>query len=1018
MFFLTLSICTYCQAGNYNFQQYSTKQGLSQNTVHSIVQDSRGYLWISSRDGLNRFDGYEIKRFYHLPSRKNSLSNNAINSMCESKAEKNTLWIATSIGLNKFNTYSNNVEQFFVKDGLPTDGITYVYEDSKGYLWIGSIDGLTKLDVRKKKIIQCPNSSFFLNGEERYILSIVEAPAGSGNIWAATVNKLINYNSQTKTFRSFYNKKINRSVSNQILCLECYQDSLLFIGSSKGITILNITTEKYDSCLILNKKLNSDNDIRSIQKSPYDKDKIWIATFKSLYQLNFRTGVLVKISSSLNNKQELSCQYIFEDKFRILWLGTYRWGVFKITENKNGFDRLDEKLAEIKYPLNTPLWSIYKSPDGVIWVGANNGLYKIDFKNKLKKLFLKNLLEKESKFYSIRAIVPDSKNKNILWIGTLGTGLIKFDYEKEIYKHFSLKKEYPGSGDNIYSVIEDSMGRLWIGSNGEGLYQFDKQTAKFTNYRFVKESVNSNPWVTSISESRTGCLWIGTFANGIFKYDPVSSTFQRLPFLRAVDTIMVTATILSLYEDESMNLWIGTMGDGLHKYSIKEKTTVNYTTENGLPDNVIFSIIRDKLDFLWLTSNRGLTRFYRNSNTFINYFIEDGLKSNDFNMGAAFAAYDGELFFGSNFGFNSFYPDSLLNIIPPVTQIASFIRNNESIFWDQPPDEKGEIEFAYNENSFNIGVVGLHYLHPRKNQIKYCLEGYDKKWIYKTGPQEVFYNHLNPGKYLFRVYSANSDGIWDEKGKLLSIIILQPYWKTWWFYTILFVLFILIITSIIKARVSYLVNIEKTKYEERERIRKSIAQDLHDELGASATQITFLSNIIKNKLNSEHSELTTYIEKMSEQSQKLFNEIKTLNWEIDPDKDSLFDLIENIIRVADQLFCETDIAFEFIGSLEEFKNVKLPVSFRKHIFRIFKEAMHNVFKHSTGCKNCKLEIRMDKPNLSLWLSDDGPGFNINEPNNGYGLKNMKKRAAEIYGELKINSVPGSGTNVSLSIKLS
>ena len=1011
------------QSYNYKFNQYTTAQNLSQNTVHSILQDSQGFLWIASRDGLNKYDGYEFKHYYHLPSKINSLTNNSVNSICESKFEKNVIWIGTSVGLNKLYTCSDKFEQFTDKDSLCSSGIYYIYEDSKGNIWIGTTNGLSKFDNIKRKFINYFSSQIIKNPLSRSIISIIEAPRGSGMIWVGTGDGLSKFDSNTDSRQeiNLSDYSLDKTNPTHIYTLECYNDSILLIGTSKGLSLLNIKTEKPIYYPSLNQSLKQDNSIRSIRNSSLYKDIIWIASFNNLYRFNIKNDLVEKVSVLTNNNEKLSSLYVFEDRFGVIWLGTYRWGLFKITPMKEKFNRLDKKLAVMNYPVKTPVWAINKTKDGVLWVGSTNGLYKLDFNNNSKRLYLNNILQNQKDEFPVRAIVNDSQNNRVFWIGSLGKGLIKFDAENENATVWSLIPFCKtGHEENyVYTVIEDSKNNLWVGTNGGGLYKFNKNTGKAVSYKHILEDNTDFLWVTSIFESKTGCLWIGTFMNGILKFLPQTGSFERLLFNNKEKQLSNVCSILSVYEDKDLDLWIGTNGEGLYKYIIKENTLVNYTTEDGLPDNVIFNIIEDNSNCLWLTTNRGLSRFNKNTGTFINYFYADGLKSNDFNLGAFCKSGSGEIFLGSSLGFNSFFPDSLFNLIPPKTVITAFSINGENILFEKPINELDEIDLSYNENSISFKFASLHFLNPSKNQIKYKLEGYNTKWNYSCSKQQVNYFRLPPGKYIFKIHSANCDGIWDEKGKSLAIIISPAYWKTWWFYSVLVMILSIIVYFFIKFRVRSLVKIEKIKFEEREKIRKKIADDFHDELGHTATQISLTASLLKNELYKQSTMAEDLIGKISSYSKILYDEMRTLNWELDPEKDSLYDLIVTLKNFSDSLFDKTQIALELNGDLEAFKKNKLDLEVRKQLLRIFKEGLHNILKHADGCRNVAFNIEMQSNNvLTINLKNDGRGYDTNNINYGNGINSIRRRSQSISADLDIYSEIDNGTTLSLKVKLS
>lgn len=389
----------------------------------------------------------------------------------------------------------------------------------------------------------------------------------------------------------------------------------------------------------------------------------------------------------------------------------------------------------------------------------------------------------------VRNIIED--NEGFLWIGTHGGGVNKFDKKTGKFKRYKNNPNDPSSltFDEIRKIYQDRSGTIWIGTYGRGLEKFDKQTEKFTHYKNDPNIPNSlsNNFVREIYEDRSGNFWVGTEGGGLNKFNRDKETFTSYRSDSNVKNKINNDYIFSIYEDKLGNLWIGTWGGGLNKFNPKTETFNYFTSKDGLSSDAIYAILADENENLWLSTNKGLSKFNPQTVAFKNYTASDGLQDNEFNGGSYFKSNSGEMFFGGINGFNSFYPKEIKDntFLPPVI-ITSFQKFNNEIQFDKPISEIKEIELSYQDYVFSFEFTSLDFAAPQKNKYAYKMEGLDKDWIY-TNSEKRFasYTTLKPGNYRFRVKATNSDGIWNEKGASINIFITPPYWRTWWFTTLI-----------------------------------------------------------------------------------------------------------------------------------------------------------------------------------------------------------------------------------------
>lgn len=434
---------------------------------------------------------------------------------------------------------------------------------------------------------------------------------------------------------------------------------------------------------------------------------------------------------------------------------------------------------------------------------------------------------------------------------------------------------------------------------------------------------------------------------------------------------------------------------------------------------MVYAILPDHSEKLWLSTNNGISRFDPHSETFRNYNMDNGLQSNEFNTGAYLKCEDGNLLFGGINGFNIIDPVEVRhNKQIPAIVITNFIKFDQALKFDQAVSEMGEIRLNYDENFITFEYSALDYTNPKKNQYAYKLEGLNQDWMYCGNRRYASYTNLDPGDYTFRVIGSNNDGVWNKQGASIRITITPPFWETGWFFaTLSGVLLIALLTAHryrVNRKIRQSVQMERIRYSEREKVREQVSKDYHDELGHKLTKILLFSELIKRNLNGSSEEVRTYLDKVILASESLSNNTRDFIWTLNPEKDNLYDLALYLREFGNSLFEGTDIGFQMKSLSEHLKSAKLPMEWKRHLTFIFKEGMNNILKHSQ-CQNVVLNFVLRNDELNIKLSADGSGFALTQQvkrnGAGNGLPNMKARAEKISGQIKINSDIGKGTTI-------
>lgn len=753
---------------------------------------------------------------------------------------------------------------------------------------------------------------------------------------------------------------------------------------------------------------------------------------------------------------------IHEDRARNLWVGTRGNGVYKIDLKPQKFMHYQRNLEDLNSLIDNDVRILYEDAKGGMWIGTReSGLSHFDpatwqFRNFSHARNNTRSLSSNA----ITAILEDRLGN--VWIGT-SAGLNKFDRSRQSFTRYQHDPADAQSlNDNrIEALYEDRDGALWIGTIAGGLNRFDPSAEKFEHFvpnpkaaevtkdnhlmRFYEDR-NANLWVESIYnhylfdrkamrftlvkpigpgvagfgkgllEDRNGVLW-GAHA-GIYKLDTHAMKFIRYPTTPGLKPPygQNTQTHASPYLDKNGMIWHGTRL-GLHKFDPNKGDFIaHYYEQDGLVSNFILKILSDDEGRLWLLTDRGISIFDEQGEPgeqFKSLTPADGVvnaptMTSDF----IFTAFDtfiktrnGEIWWGGNNGVYRFYPNvKSTNPHTPPVLLTGFKKFNEIAKLDTAISEIKTIQLNYDENFFSFTFAAMDFTNSRLNQYAYKLEGLDHDWIQAGHKHEADYTHVPPGNYTFRVKASNNDGLWNEAGAAVQIIIAPPFWQTWWFRALAALAIFGVLAFTYNYRVSKLLEIERT--------RLRIARDLHDDVGSSLSSIALTAEMLLKEIATD-TLVNRQLVRVHETAQKLSRNLKEIVWAIDPQRDKFDDLLLHIKETAEELLGQKGITYTLDVPQDELPQ-SLKMEFRRNLFLIYKEMLHNVVKHAEATK---VEIALTRRNgmLQLQVADNGKGFGEATTGNGSGLKSMRARAEELNGQLEIDSQPERGTRVRLTV---
>ena len=761
--YIFLSWSEILSIGNLKFSHLTVEDGLSQSSVTCILQDQKGFLWFGTQDGLNRYDGYRFKIFKNDPSDSSSLTDNFIFSIFEDPSQ--VLYIETRNGI--LHKYDPALECFQIVNmddidltGAKVNTVGAVLREPSGIQWtggLGSETGLKRTDTKTGETTvfrNDPLDPFSLSNNKVY--SILRDRAG--NLWIGTFNGLDRFDELTGKFYHYRNNPADPKSIADNWVWPIYEDSRgnLWIGTvNGGLGLFDPGSNSF---------INYKND-------PDDP-------------------------TSINDNFIFS---IYEDRGGLIWIGTNLGGISYFNPSTQVFEHYKHEPANPNSLNDNIVLSMLVDRKGIYWIGTRNkGLNKLNYSTSTFTHYLNDPVNSNSLLSnSIQSLLEDQSG--IIWIGYFSNGLDAFDPESGTFTHYLHDPADPGTitDNRIYSLIEDRAGSIWIGTYGGGLNKLDKKTGKISYYQYKENdstAISSNAtWSLALDDSDR--LWIGTFGGGVNVFDQLSQTFQHYKNIPDDTTSIIDDSIIRVFKDRQGNMWFGTT-KGLSSYQPESDNFKNYDEKDGLANSFVYGIVEDDKGNLWISTNNGLSKFNPEKETFKNYYYRDGLQGNEFNQNAfAKDQKTGNLLFGGLNGFNVFHPDSLKdNTYPPPMSFTGFVRYNTEDEEGKPIIEKGiserdSIFLTYQDNIITLEFAALSFYNNLENQYRYRLEGFNDNWIQLGNNHSVTFTNLSPGEYALQVIGSNNDGIWNEAGTSLKILVFPPWWKTNLAYSIYFIAF-------------------------------------------------------------------------------------------------------------------------------------------------------------------------------------------------------------------------------------
>lgn len=776
-FFITI----FCQAQSveehYYFKNLSIRNGLSQNTVNAILQDRKGFMWLGTKDGLNRYDGLSFRKFKHDAANPRSIGNCFITSLYEDF--NGNIWVGTDAGVYIYYPEKEAFEEFDCQSLEKTRierSVSMIAGDKQGRVWIAvEAQGMFCYDTRQKLLRNYPLSEISSN------IKCFTFDSG-GTLWLgfygdglyyskdnlATVHP---YGSPEDGKREFEGGVITKIVQGNYNCL--------YIGSVKeGVSELNLTSGQVRNLLAIDE---SGESIFCRDLLPYSDNELWIGTESGIYIYNLRTAQFIHLRASLYDSYSLSDNAIYalyKDREEGLWIGSYFGGVDYYPRQYTYFAKY--------YPKNIAnslhgkrVREFCRADDGTLWIGTEDGGLN-HFNPKTKEF---HFFEPSAGFTNIHGLCMDGSH---LWVGTFSKGLRVIDTRTGVVLRTYTEGHTPHSlNDNsIFSICRTSAGEIYLGTLF-GLLRYNRTQDSFD---CIPEL--NGKFVYDIKEDSYGNLWLATYANGAYCYDVSARRWKNYVFDAEDERSLPYDKVLSVFEDSYRQIWLTTQGGGFCLFHPDTETFTRYGLKDGLPNDVVYQIVEDDDRFLWLTTNNGLVRFDPKTMEMKVFSTANGLPTNQFNYRSGFKDEAGNIYLGSINGFVAFDPRTFAeNRQVPAVAITDFLLFNKEVSVGETDSPlKSSITFSdkvvltADQNSFSFRIAALSYQAPRMNKLMYKLEGFDEGWLTIGESPLVTYSNLGYGDYVFKVKASNSDGVWNEQKTSLHLSILPPFYLSGWAY--------------------------------------------------------------------------------------------------------------------------------------------------------------------------------------------------------------------------------------------
>lgn len=1002
------------------FRRYTVEDGLSQNSVYAIAQDTSGFMWFGTADGVNRFDGYSFTQFRPVPDDPSSIPSTFTRQIY--RAPKGDLLFGHFDGFSFYQQDSNRFRRIpLYLEGTRTLDVYGIRIDRSGTIWCVSPAGVFRMQLPDSTLTPVPvvtHNGTPVTSPHAFSLTIDR----KGRIWLAANEGLFLFNEQADEFRGI---ALVDAIDDA--CRSVVEDvqGNIWVGTGKGSVFSfapDLTRLQNHSKDLFGPNPKQENLITQMM---FDRSgRLWIATYEQgLYEFSPAKRTLHHYRHDIADPGSIAFDIIrslYIDSNDNLWVGTDGGGICVTPLFPKEFHLITNRPGKKPLLSDTFVKGICQDRQGIIWIGTAKGLNRYDPIRDSCTLFVPYPEKTDAVSNQVFTITED--RRGTLWVST-AYGICSFDTRTGIFH------PYPGLEAFIgmvlptvffHTVQDDSL--LWIGTLS--IIVFNTRTGHYRRPEFISGHFSQRQTLIQYWDS-SGSLWIGTSKDGVFRYNSHTGVWTDFHPVDHDTNSLSASGIRCIFEERRGRIWIGTV-NGLNLFDEGTGSITRYFEKDGLPNAFVYSVLPDDRGNLWLSTNRGLSRFDPSAGRFRNFTVQDGLQSAEFNTGAYHRnERNGWLFFGGVNGVTYFHPDSIVDsqFSPPIvlTELKKFDR---PLISPVPFHSIRELMLPYNENTITFSYAAMDFSNPQQVRYSYRLEGFEPDWIQSGTRRDVRYTNLSPGAYTFRVRATNADGVMGSNELAVRLIIVPPFWATAWFRILAVMTLIGMIAAVVRfiasrkfRRQIEVLEQQKRILEERQRTRDKIARDLHDDLASTVGSAGLFVETARRTIADDPQQSKEFLVKASSILTEAEESMSDIVWSVSPKHDTLQGLVTRIRAVTTDLCRAEGIASTVTADGE--LTAPLSDEVRRGFYLIFKEVLNNILKHAHAAA-VDVRISIDPKALTMTISDNGRGFIVDGQRDGLGgngVLNIRKRAAEMRAVADITSAPGQGTAVAVKLEL-
>ena len=981
--------------GNLNFHQLTTKNGLSSNLVNCLFQDSRGFVWVGTGNGLNRYDGIGFTTYGRQAANFSSLASNHINNLCE--APNGDIWVGTNQGVSRLNPYTQQTTNYLSGSNC------FVYADKKGTVWVSNGGQLGCFHPAQNQFTQYPvELGQGLNITRNFNIGTLFQDS-QGHLWLPTSYGVQLFNPTTGRFRIWHFPEQERAAGQNAITTigEAPNGDIYAATWGAGLLLLNKTDSQFIE-IKLAQPPQSDNifPVNIVHDLLFDGDQVWLATENGLVRTSWqalRPGQPVSdytlYAHQANDGRSLAdneVKALLQDRAGNIWVGNQ--GVSWFAPMQQNFVTLRNLTDKGKKLGPTAFVAPIEGQADQYFFGSYD-MYRVDAKQGTVKP-----LQLDKSMYNalFGSVVWDiAAGKKGYWLATTN-GLLQLNERQQLIKKYPGMVNGKGTlpSERLWKVYEDSRGWVWVSSVRHGIGLVNPTTGTVQNCYTQQGETNSlfNIYTSGFFEDGQGNIWWG--GNGkLYAWQAASAQFAvyQLPSF-------TTQRPQPLLQAKDGNIWLASEL-GLHLFNpINQQLTPMLPNHPELNSGDCATV--DQQGHLWVGTNSGLFCFDTATHTLKKFTSQNGLESND-NFNSIYTMPNGDILLGGDGYITRFNPQQLRSnsFVPPVVITKVQVNGYDTALLPNVP-----FSLPYH-SSIGFEFAALNFSNAEKNQYQYMLQGIDKQWVAANGQRNVLYGELPPGKYIFKVKGSNDDGVWNETPAQFAFTIPTPWYRSAWFIVPSLLLLAVLLYAAYRYRLRQALAME--------RMRTRIATDLHDDIGATLSSISMYSEAVKNQLKGQNPQLENVLHKMGESSREMVTSMSDIVWAISPGNDDGDKLIKRMESYAADLCAVRGMVLHFSAD-EKMAALQLPLEHRKNIYLIFKESVNNAVKYAEA-KNIWVQLAMEGKKISLLVKDDGKGYDPATVRPGNGLKNLPLRATEIGGQLTITAEEGKGVEVRLVV---